>query len=158
MDTATDRMEARRAMLSKIIKQLRIHRGKRTAEVAAAMGMPKRSYEHFEACAGRINPERVHQFAHVVGADPYAIFAALDMGSPTFALRSADNKLMTILMKALTEFDERTHDNIASLDARTLIGVFQASFDELHGRARERGEYVARWLSEKPPGAPDHGD
>lgn len=34
------------------------------AEVADAMGMAKRSYEHFEAGKGKINLERIHRFPY----------------------------------------------------------------------------------------------
>ncbi len=47
--------------LSSALRLIRAHRRMKSAEVAEAMGMALRSYEHFEAGGGRINLERIHR-------------------------------------------------------------------------------------------------
>lgn len=155
MDIPSDQVPARRAALSEVLKALRKHRGQKASEVAGVMKMPLRSYEHFEAGGGRPNLERIHQFADALGADAFAIFAAVDIGSPAFATRCANNKLMTILMMSLRDFDATARDDITRLDARTLIGAFTEFFETLATRAREQGEFVEQWMAEKPLRGPD---
>jgi transcriptional regulator with XRE-family HTH domain len=150
MDLSPDDAAKRRASLSEILKALRRHRGLRTVEVAAAMGMPIRSYEHFESGAGRLNRERVHQFAEAIDVDPFGIFAAIAIGSPDFAIRCADNKLMTILLMALSDFDISAGDEIPRLEASTLIAIFTRAFEELKAQAQARDEFVEQWMASKP--------
>ncbi|HEX2559221.1 helix-turn-helix transcriptional regulator [Phenylobacterium sp.] len=138
---------ARRASLAKALKAIRRRRGLRAADAAEALGMPLRSYEHFEAGRGRLNLERVHLAADALDADPYAIMAALEIGSPEFAARCADNKLMTIYMMALQDFDDVAGDDIAQLDPRTLIAAFTRLFDQLAQEARARGQALEDWRS-----------
>jgi transcriptional regulator with XRE-family HTH domain len=139
----------RRASLSQVLKALRRQRGLRPGQVAQAMGMRPRSYEYFESGRGRLNLDRIHRFAEVLDVDPFAIVAALEIGSPRFALRCADNKLMTILIMALQDFDTQAGDDIARLDARSLIGEFTRALDELARRAREHDAFVETWMAEK---------
>ena len=81
------------ALLSQVLRELRLFRRKRPTQVAIEMGMPPRSYEHFEAGRGRLNVERIHLFASRLGVDPYGIFASLEIGSPAFAVRTAENQV-----------------------------------------------------------------
>lgn len=149
--------------LSSALRLIRAHRRMKSAEVAEAMGMALRSYEHFEAGGGRINLERIHRFAEVTDSDPYAILAALALGSPQFALRSADNKLMTILTVALQEFDETLGDVIHELDARTLINAFTRTMKDLALQAVRRDNAAQDWLETRvarlvtPAGGEDEG-
>ena len=65
---------------------------------------------------------------------------------------------MTILVMALQDFDARAQDDIARLDARTLIGAFTWFFDGLSAQARAQGRFVEQWKAEKSlrgPGEPD---
>lgn len=135
--------------LSSALRLIRTHRRMRTVDVADAMGMALRSYEHFEAGGGRINLERVHRFAEVTDSDPYAILAAIAFGSPHFALRAADNKLMTILMVALQEFDEELGDVITELDGRTLINAFTKTMKDLALQSVRRDAAATAWLKDR---------
>lgn len=135
--------------LSSALRLIRSHRRMRAIDVAEAMGMALRSYEHFEAGGGRINLERIHRFAEVTDSDPYAILAAITFGSPYFALRVADNKLMTILMVALQEFDEELGDVITELDGRTLINTFTKAMKELALQSVRREAAANAWLKDR---------
>lgn len=153
---------SRGVRLSQALKAVRRKRGLRTTEVARAMGLPLRSYEHFEAGNGRLNIDRVHQFAQALEVDPYAILAAVDIASPAFAARCADNKLMTIFLMALQEFDAAGQEDLTRIDARSLITGFTRLFDGLIARARDEDAFVEDWMDDKTlfgPGAPpDEGD
>jgi hypothetical protein len=141
--------------LSGILRALRRHRRLRSAEVADAMSMAQRSYEYFEAGCGRLNLERVTAFAEATGTDAFAILAALSIGSNEFAVRTADNKLMLLLMLALQDFDAAVGDDILRLDARTLISAFTRMFTELGHAARRSDPLVDDWLgrpAEDPAG------
>ena len=137
------------ATLSAALRLIRGRRGLKAAEVAARMGMALRSYEHFEAGGGRINLERIHRFAEATDSDPHAILAALALGSPEFALRCADNQLMTILMVALQEFDEEVGGLIVELEARTIINVFTGALKDLGLQAARRDTAASAWLEER---------
>jgi|SRR5579859_108453 len=151
MDRVGKEIHDDQTSISEILKSLRRKRGLRAVDVAQAMGMPLRSYEHFEAGAGRLNSERIHQFADAIGVDPFAIFAALDMGSSAFASRCADNKLMTVLIMTLQNFDAQAGDDISRLAASTLIAAFTRCFDELTSQANAQDAFVERWMAEKAP-------
>jgi len=135
--------------LSSALRLIRAHRRMKSADMAEAMGMALRSYEHFEAGRGRINLERIHRFAEVTDSDAYAILAALALGSPHFALRTADNKLMTILTVALQEFDEELGDVIAELDGRTLINTFTKAMKDLALQSVRRDSAANAWLQNR---------
>lgn len=135
--------------LSAALRLIRTHRRMRTADIAQSMGMALRSYEHFEAGGGRVNLERIHRFAEVTDSDPYAILAALALGSPKFALRTADNKLMTILIVALQEFDEEVGDVLGELDARTIINTFTRALKELALQSVRRDSAANAWLQQR---------
>jgi len=124
--------------LGGILRALRRLRGRRPTDVATAMPLAQRSYEHFESGAARLNMERVIRFAEVTDTDGFAILAGLWMGSEAFALRCADNKLMTILVMTLQDFDATTGDAIATLDAQTLVSAFEQAFAGLRDEARRR--------------------
>ena len=135
--------------LSAALRLIRSHRRARTGDVADAMHMALRSYEHFESGAGRINLERIHRFAEVTDSDPHGILAALALGSPAFALRCADNKLATILAVALQEFDEEAGDAIGDLDARTIINAFTKSLKDLADQSVRRDAEAEAWLEQR---------
>ncbi|MBB5746541.1 helix-turn-helix domain-containing protein [Brevundimonas variabilis] len=147
MDSA-DR-DAQSEILSAALRLIRTHRRMKAAEVAAGMHMALRSYEHFEAGGGRVNLERIHRFAEVTNSDPFAIQAALALGSPAYALRCADNKLMTILTVALQEFDEDVGDAITDLDARTIINAFTKTLQDLALQSVRHDSAANAWLQER---------
>lgn len=135
--------------LSAALRLIRSHRRMKSADVAHGMNMALRSYEHFEAGGGRVNLDRIHRFAEVTDSDPYAILAALALGSPEFALRTTDNKLMTILMVALQEFDEELGDVLAELDARTIINTFTRALKDLALQSVRRDTAANAWLQQR---------
>jgi transcriptional regulator with XRE-family HTH domain len=136
-------------LLSAALKAIRKERRMRSSEVARAMGMPLRSYEHLESGRGRFTFDRLMRFAEVTNSDPLAIVAVLALKSPDFALRCADNKLMTILMIAMSELNEDLGDDIAFLEPGILIGAFTRVVKDLTAHIEKRDLFAETWLEER---------
>ncbi|WP_377355251.1 helix-turn-helix domain-containing protein [Phenylobacterium terrae] len=133
-----DQPSGRRPLLSRILKAIRRRRGLLSQEVADRMGLPLRTYEHFEAGGGRLNLARLQSFAEATDSDAYAIVASLAFGEIHFALRCADNKAMTIAMMAIQDLDREVGDDLALLDARRILHEFDAACGRLAEEARSR--------------------
>ncbi|WP_207825650.1 helix-turn-helix domain-containing protein [Brevundimonas pondensis] len=144
-----EKRQSQAATLSASLRLIRMHRRMRTADVAEKMGMRPRTYELFEAGKGKVHHERIHRFARVTDSDPYAIFTAMAFGSPEFALRAADNKLVEILVVALHALDEDMGDGISELDGRTIINTVTRAFKELALQAVRRDEAANAWLKQR---------
>lgn len=144
---------------SLILRRLRFLRGKRPPQVAAEMGILLRSYENFEAGKGRLNVDRVHHFADVLGVDAHGILAALDIGSPEFAARTADNKLMSAFLLYLQEFDRKAQDTITHLPTYALMDAFKEMFDKLAATAAAHDAAIKRLRGKRTDEDPeDEGD
>lgn len=132
--------ESHRQALSAALKAVRRRRGRTAAEVAEALAMPLRSYEHFEAGGGRFDFDKVRRFAEVLEADPFAILTAVQIGAPAFAARCADNKMMLALLIRLEEFQRDLGEAVADLDPALVMteigGAFHRIERELQRRAR----------------------
>lgn len=112
------------------------------------MGMQRRTYEYFEAGRGKINVDRIHKFAKILDADPYAILAAVEIRSPDFAVACAEHKLMTLFMVNLQEFDANAGKAIARLNAATIVSAFTRIFDALAREAAEGDDFLDAWMGE----------
>src|SRR5580692_3198189 len=98
------------------LRPIRRARRLSTVEVASLMGMDRRNYANFEAGKGRLNLERILRFAEVTDSDPWAILAAVLMGSPRLARDAADNKLVMVFLILLAEFEGQVGEGIRTLD------------------------------------------
>jgi transcriptional regulator with XRE-family HTH domain len=137
------------AIIAAAMKAIRKDRRMRPAEVARALGMPLRSYEHFESGRGKITYDRIVKFAAVTNSDPVAIIAAIPLQSPAFAMNCADNKLMTIVMIAMCELHEELGEDLIYLEPRTLIGALTRVTKELVEHVRKRDVFAETWLEQK---------
>ena len=72
--------------------------------------------------------------------------AASATGAPEFAVRCADNKLMTVMMIAMNELDTELGADIGFLEARTLVGAFTRLTKDLIRHVRERETFAEEWL------------
>lgn len=145
----SDRPRSQNEILAAALRLIRLHRRMKPAEVADAMGMAKRSYEHFEAGKGKINLERIHRFAEATDSDPYAIIDCMALGSPEFAVRCADNKAMLALRVVTQEFDGDVGDAIMELDTRSIINAFTRTLKDLGMQAVRRDDAAKAWLDER---------
>jgi transcriptional regulator with XRE-family HTH domain len=133
--------------LARALREVRRYRGMSAAQVAKAMSMPLRSYQHFEAGNGKLNIDSIFRFAAATNSDGRAILAAIDMGEPEFAVYCADNKLMLILKFALQDFHARAGKRIGAMRSAALIGAFSAVFEDLATRAEAEGRELDEWLA-----------
>lgn len=149
MSDASRNASAWNQHLSDALRAIRRRRGLSPTLVAQRMDKAKRTYEHFEAGGGKLNVETVYSFAAATDSDPLAILAAVFMGSPQFAVRSADNKLVTLMLIALQEFDEELGADIAELDAHAAFAAFSQAFETLKTEARARKAWRETFLRER---------
>ena len=136
------------ALRSTALKAVRRLRGLSAETVASGMNIRLRTYERFEAGQGRLNIDYIHRFCAVTDSDPHGLLAAIAIGSPEFAVRTAGNKMMTILVILLQQLDHEAGDQLGELDARTLIGALTETFDGLAATARRRAEEAGRFLQD----------
>ncbi|MCI3135450.1 hypothetical protein [Phenylobacterium aquaticum] len=115
------------------------------------MRLPRRSYEHFEAGGGRMNVARVMAFADATQSDAYAILAAVFLGAPDFARRSADNKLAMILLMALQDFHAAIGEDLTRLSPQALISAFEAMFARLTVEAQGGNADAEAWIAARQP-------
>ena len=115
-------------------------------QVATAMNLPLRTYEYFEAGAGRVNLDYVHRFAVATNCDPWSLLLGPSLGSIEFARQTADSKLMLIFLIALGEFVRTMGDRLLTLDPRALIEAFTETFRKLEEENRAKSEETESWL------------
>jgi transcriptional regulator with XRE-family HTH domain len=137
------------ALLSRMLKGIRRRRGLKVAQVAQAMGIATRTYANGEAGRQRIDVARIHQFAQLVGADPYAILVAVDIRSPSFALRCMEHQFMAMLMVLIQDFDARAPDSFARMDPRLLYAAAHQFFDGLLAQSQEIDASLERWMLDR---------
>lgn len=133
------------------MRLIRKARKVRSFDVAHEMNMPLRSYEYLESGKGRVSFERIMAFARATDVDGWALLASVPLGSPDFALRCADNKLMTILLVTMKELDDDLGNDITYLQPGTLIGAFTRLRNDLAQHVRKRDQFAETWLTEKSP-------
>lgn len=133
---------------SAVLKAVRKVRALSTTEVATGMRIAHRTYEHFEAGKGRLNLDYLYRFSEVTQSDFYGLMHAIAIGSPEFAVRTADNKFMTSFTVLLQAYDRRMGDRIRDLDARALIAAFGEMFDNLAAESEQRADEAAAFLKE----------
>lgn len=115
-------------------------------QTAAAMNLPLRTYEYFEAGAGRVNLDYVQRFAAATNCDPWSLLLGPPLGSIDFARQTADSKLMLIFLIALGEFVGTMGDRLLTLDPRALIEAFTETFRKLEEENRAKSEETESWL------------
>ena len=153
----------RRALLSQILKTIRKVRGLRSAEVARAMGMKLRTYQHWEGGNEELNLDRIHAFADAVDADGNGIILALDLGSVDFAVSCLFNKAATGFLVSLQRFNARAGKNLARLDPHSIVTVLDRAFDELALRSKSFDAAFECWMvdpaiTEDPDDVPGAND
>lgn len=138
MPAKSPTVTARRNLIGQALRFIRRARQMRTKEAGAAMGIGQRSYEYVEAGKSGTNFDRLRLFAAATNSDANAIMAAYVIGSPAFALRAADNKLVTAFVIGLQELDHDLGDDVALLDAAACVAAFSQAFRQLVEEARRR--------------------
>lgn len=137
--------------LAAALRMIRRRRGLRAEDVAKAMGLKLRTYQHFEAGQSPWNPDRLRRFALATDSDPMAILVAAVLQAPGLALHAMDNKLVSLLMAGLRRFDERLGDDLARIEVGRLIAAFRGVFAALEAGLAERDALTEQWLGDPDP-------
>ena len=137
---------SKNAALSETLKLVRHRRGLKASEVALRMGLPLRTYHHFEGGRAHIDIDRIRSFAEATDSDPHAILTAVLIGSPAFAARTMDNKMVSVLISGAQRFDERLGDRLSRIEVARFIAATRRMFDDLEADLAERDEEARRWL------------
>ena len=132
-------------LLSAALKLVRKARGMSSRQTAAAMHMSIRTYQRFEAGVTRLNLDHIHRFARATASDPHAIVFSVMIGSPRYALNTADNMLSTVVIVGVEKLERAVGDRIAELDTRSLVSAVAALFDGLIDQVRS-GAPAREWL------------
>ena len=139
--------EARRRLLSDLLRDLRNHRGLRISTVASRLNLAPRSYERFEAGEVRPDLDRVLQFAKIVDADALGLIAALFLLNPELALATADNKLMSALAHMAERLIRELGPSTRDLDTALIVDILDRATDELVGELKAREARKRSWFS-----------
>jgi transcriptional regulator with XRE-family HTH domain len=125
-----------RRAVARTLRTFRRHSRLKQREVAQRMETALRSYQYLEA-GDHQDPSvsLIYKFADATGGDPLALLLAGLLERPEMAIRLADNKLVSLLMEGLVEFNDRVGDEAASLRATEIIEVFRIAFRTLAERA-----------------------
>lgn len=137
------------ALLAAALRGIRRARNMRASQVAQAMGLALRTYQHFEEGAGPFDLERIRQFADATDSDPFAIVASIWLRSPQFAVRAIDSKPMVVMMLALRPFQDELADDIALIEPRVWWGGFKRLFQDLGEHVRKRDLTAETWLDDQ---------
>lgn len=140
---AAEKAKAAQALRA-TLRSVRQARRMRTHDVARKMGMPLRTYEHFEAGETQFDLGKVQAFARATDADVASIISSLLIEAPAFAVRTMDNKLMELVLTALKDFNDDVGDRIAALEGAVILSVMNQAFAALRehldrGAARPEG-------------------
>ena len=160
MSTVSFFDETHAHVLSATLKAVRRVRGLRATETADALGMPLRSYEYFEGGEGKFDFLKVFQFARVTDTDPFAILAAIQLGDPEFAARSADNKLMMLNYMSVGDLSGELGPDLAILDSAFILAEFTETRRRLVAEVHRRQSLAnaAAPVSDDDRPAPDVED
>lgn len=138
----------RSKLLSRALRAVRAIRNAKPRQLAKALGLSLRGYQHFEAGGGQVNIEHVMRFARAIDCDPIGVLAAVQIGKPEFAAWVAQNKAMIAFMITLQEFAEETGEAMARLETTTWVSAYREMFKGLAEKARAAELQNAAWMSQ----------
>lgn len=144
-----DERQEDRTVLAAAIRAIRTMRRMRASEVAREMGIPVRTYEHMEAGRGRYDFNRLRRFAQVTRCDIISLMTCVELRDPDFAVHSANNKAMTVMLHAFGELHEKLGSDFALVETRTLVGAAMRACKDLEEHFAKRDLFAEQWLSER---------
>lgn len=139
----------RSKLLSRALRAVRAIRKAKPLDLAKALGLSLRGYQHFEAGGGQVNIEHVMRFARAIDCDPIGVLAAVQIGKPEFAAWVAQNKAMIAFMITLQEFAEDTGEAMARLETTTWVSAYREMFKDLAEKAQTAERQNAAWMSQE---------
>lgn len=122
-------------LLSRALRAVRKIRAATSRDLARALGLSLRGYQHFEAGGGQLNVGHVMKFGPAIDCDPIGVLTAVHIGHPEFAAYVAQNKAMLAYMIELQDFVEETGPAIARLETTVWVSAYRAMFKGLSAEA-----------------------
>lgn len=138
----------RSKLLSRALRAVRAIRNVKPRDLAKALGLSLRGYQHFEAGGGQLNIDHVMAFSRAMDCDPIGVLTAVQIGKPEFAAWVAQNKAMIAFMITLQEFAEETGESMARLETTTWVSAYREMFKGLSEKARASTVQNDAWLAE----------
>jgi transcriptional regulator with XRE-family HTH domain len=151
-----------RRLLHQIIKSVREERHLTKDQVAAAMGVSKRTYHDFEKGAREYDFNKVRLFAKATRSDASAIHLGVQYNWPELPLLLMDNKMATAFYILARDLHGEYGDRLARVPAGLLIAGFRHISEDIkkffERRAADSEDYMARAIQqsyEDPAGGGD---
>ena len=138
----------RSKLLSRALRAVRAIRKADSRDLAKALGLSLRGYQHFEAGGGQLNVDHVMRFSAKIDCDPVGVLSAVQIGKPEFAAWVAQNKAMIAFMMTLQEFAEDTGEAMARLETTTWVSAYQEMFKGLSEKALAAKAQNDAWMAE----------
>ncbi len=135
-------------LLSRALRAVRAIRKATSRDLAKALGLSLRGYQHFESGGGQLNVDHVLRFADAIDCDPFGVLAGVHIGHPELAAYTAKNKAVIAYMIGLQEFVEDAGEAIAYLETATTLSAYRAMFKDLTEKARAAQRQDAAWREE----------
>jgi len=145
-DDAQDRKRSK--LLSRALRAVRAIRKADSRDLAKALGLSLRGYQHFEAGGGQLNVDHVMRFSAKIDCDPIGVLSAVQIGKPEFAAWVAQNKAMIAFMMTLQEFAEDTGEAMARLETTTWVSAYQEMFKGLSDKALAAKAHNDAWMAQ----------
>jgi len=153
MGLNTEEFELGGKPLGAVLRAVRRHRRMSQEEVAAAIGVSRRTYLVLEAGGGRISIPRLVAFADATRSDRMALFAAFLFRKPRLAVRCADNKMMWLMATAADDFSDAIGEQLAGARPQELMNAFQKTFAGLAAEVEARKAAENRLFGHSTPEA-----
>lgn len=134
-------------LLSRALRAVRAIRKATSRELAKALGLSLRGYQHFESGGGQLNIDHVLNFGTAIDCDPFAVLAGVNIGHPELAAYMAKNKGMIAYLIHLQEFVEDAGESIAYLETTTFVSAYRTMFKDLARQARAAQQQDTAWLT-----------
>lgn len=142
---AEDRKRSK--LLSRALRAVRAIRKADSRDLATALGLSLRGYQHFEAGGGQLNIDHIMRFSRQIDCDPIGVLSAVQIGKPEFAAYVAQNKAMIAYMIALQEFVEDTGEAITRLETTTWVSAYREMFKGLSEKAKAAQSQSDAWFT-----------
>lgn len=136
------------SLLSRALRAVRAIRNVSSRELAKALGLSLRGYQHFEAGGGQLNFDHVMRFSRAMDCDPMGVLLAIRIGKPEFAAYVAQNKAMIAYVITLQEFVEETGEAIARLETTDWVSAYRETFKGLSAQAIAAQADHDAWLAQ----------
>lgn len=136
-------------ILTHSLRAIRKKRGMTASAIAAALGMPLRTYQEFESGRGPLTHGRLFAFAEATDSDPFALLLGAIFAQPDLALECADTKFCMIMMIYFEEFARERGGDIAYLDPPNLAGGFDRLFKDFGAVLDDRERFLENWLANR---------